>query len=235
MVYIKWDLPNKWKGKVRVKIFEYSASREYLLQPDVVEYDKDVMTKPGFDLILCSNTLHVLGIVLDFWAKARTLDDISLPMRDINTFNTQALIEKSWMMNNSIYQDMAREPQSMTKHLMHILDAKYGKANLRDIVKNNCTHLSIPEQSSLLELLQDFEVLFDGTLGDWDCEVVSLQLREGAQSYHGHLFPIPKKHLDVTKRKFKDYVMWEYYNGKLTQNGLHQPLQYQKGQNHQGC
>eukprot|EP00804_Cyclotella_cryptica_P022857 CCRYP_005057-RA/>CCRYP_005057-RA protein AED:0.35 eAED:0.36 QI:0/0/0/1/0/0/2/0/611 len=107
-------------------------------------------------------------------------------------------------MNNSIYQDTSKEPQSTleaTKRLIHILDAKYEKADLRAIVKNNCTHLSVPEQTKLLELLQEFEELFSGKLGDWDCKPVSLQLKEGAQPYHGRPFPIPKKHIEITKRE----------------------------------
>ena len=51
---------------------------------------KDPVDKPGFDLILGSNTLKQLGIVLDFWTKEITLDEISLPMRDINNLNTQS-------------------------------------------------------------------------------------------------------------------------------------------------
>eukprot|EP00804_Cyclotella_cryptica_P018327 CCRYP_017977-RA/>CCRYP_017977-RA protein AED:0.45 eAED:0.45 QI:0/-1/0/1/-1/1/1/0/150 len=107
-------------------------------------------------------------------------------------------------MNNSIYQDTSEEPQSMleaTKRLIHILDAKYEKVNLKAIVKDNCTHLSVPEQTKLLELLQEFEELFNGTLGDWDCKPVSLQLKEGAQPYHGRPFQIPKKHVEITKRE----------------------------------
>ena len=53
----------------------------------------------------------------------------------------------------------------------------------------------------LLELLQNFEELFDGTLGDWDCKPVSFQLKEGAQPYHGRPFPIPKKHMETTKKE----------------------------------
>eukprot|EP00804_Cyclotella_cryptica_P029391 CCRYP_013329-RA/>CCRYP_013329-RA protein AED:0.14 eAED:0.20 QI:0/0/0/1/0.5/0.33/3/0/844 len=156
------------------------------------------MTKPGFYLILGSN-----GIVLDFWTKEITVDDISLPMRDINKLKTRATIERAWTMNNSIYQDTSKEPQSTleaTKHLIHILDAKYEKADLRAIVKDNCTHLSVPEQTKLLELLQEFEELFSGKL-DWDCKPVSHQLKEGAQPYHGRPFPIPKKHVEITKRE----------------------------------
>ena len=54
------------RGKVRIKFLDYSASREYLVQPDIVEYDGKTMSKPGFDLILGTNTLKELGIVLNF-------------------------------------------------------------------------------------------------------------------------------------------------------------------------
>ena len=151
-----------------------------------MEYKEDSMVKPGFDLILGSNTMKELGIVLNFWTKEITVDDISLPMRDINKLKTKASIERAWTMNNSIYQDMSKEPQSMleaTKCLIHILDAKYEKEDLRSIVKDNSTHLSNPEQTKLLELLHEFEELFSGKLGDWDCKPVSLQLKEE----HSHI------------------------------------------------
>ncbi len=73
-----------------------------------------------------------LGIVLDFRTKEITLDEISLPMRDINKLSTRAQIEKSWSLNNSIFQENTKEPQSTleaTKRLIQILDAKYEKAD----------------------------------------------------------------------------------------------------------
>ena len=112
-------------------------------------------------------------------------------------------------MIKSIYQNLSKEPRSLleaTEHIIHILDAKYEQADLRAIVNDNCTHLSSPEQAKLLELLQDFEELFNGTLGDWDCQPVSLQLKDGAQPYHDRPFPIPKKPVETTKKKYEDYV-----------------------------
>ncbi len=47
------------------------------------------------------------------------------------------------------------------------------------------------------------EELFNGTLGDWDCNPVSLQLKEGAQPYHDRPFPIPKKHADNLKKEIQ--------------------------------
>ncbi len=53
-------------GKLRIKFLYYSASREYLVQPDIVEYDGTTMSQPRFDLILGTKTPKELGIVLKF-------------------------------------------------------------------------------------------------------------------------------------------------------------------------
>jgi hypothetical protein len=46
----------------------------------------------------------------------------------------------------------------------------------------------------LLDLLKEFEDLFDGTLGVWNQEPVHLELKEGAKPFHGRPFPVPKIH-----------------------------------------
>ena len=53
------------------------------------------------------------------------------------------------------------------QRMVKILDAKYEKADLQAIVRDKCAHLKPKEQALLLELLTDFEPLFDGTLGTW--------------------------------------------------------------------
>ncbi len=85
------------------------------------------MTKPEFDLILGCNTIKELVIVLIFWTKETTRDEISLPIRDINNLRTKTAADNAWVVNNSIYQSTSQEPQSTleaTKHLIKILDAK---------------------------------------------------------------------------------------------------------------
>jgi hypothetical protein len=72
--------------------------------------------------------------------------------------------------------------------------AKYNKADLPSIVKDNCAHLSAPHQSLLLALLLKYEELFDGMLGDWKLLPVSIELKEGVKPYHGRPYPIPKIH-----------------------------------------
>jgi hypothetical protein len=78
--------------------------------------------------------------------------------------------------------------------VVEILDAKYDKADLPSIVKNNCAHLSTPHWNSLLALLLKYEELFDGMLRDWKLPPVSIELTEGAKLYHGRPYTIPKIH-----------------------------------------
>jgi hypothetical protein len=80
---------------------------------------------------------------------------------------------------------------------MQILDAKYTKADIRLVVRDNCKHLKVDQQKKLLQLLTKYEMLFDGTLGDWKTKPVSSQLKEGASLYHGQAFPVPKIHKDT--------------------------------------
>ena len=64
-----WNTSNgifqtKRKAKVELTFFDYSDSKRYYSEPDVVEYNKD--SKPQYDLILGNETMKELGIVLDF-------------------------------------------------------------------------------------------------------------------------------------------------------------------------
>jgi hypothetical protein len=74
---------------------------------------------------------------------------------------------------------------SSHKRVVEILDAKYDKADLPSIVKNNCMHLSTSHQNLLLALLLKLMELFDCTLGDWKLPPVSFELKEDAKPYHG--------------------------------------------------
>ena len=145
-----------------------------------------------------------LGIVLDFQTKERRIDHIILPMRDINNLTSPSM-DKAWAVNNN----MVHEPhstQEATERVINILDAKYEKADLQSVVSTNCSHLSLQDQNKLLELLTEFEELFDGTLGDWKTDPVSFELKEGAKPYHGRSYPVPKAYKDTTIRELNRLV-----------------------------
>jgi hypothetical protein len=70
-------------GEVELSFVEYSGSEKVHLHPDIVEYSKGG-PPPLYDLIIGKQTLHDIGAVLDFKERTITIDDILLPMRNIN-------------------------------------------------------------------------------------------------------------------------------------------------------
>jgi hypothetical protein len=132
--------------------------------------------------------------VLDFKEKTITIDEILLPMRNINNLQLKSSISRALKLNTSFSQEPA-STQGATKRVGEILDAKYAKADLPVIVRDNCKHLNPSERESLLSFLLKFEQLFlDGVLGEWNLMPVSIQLKEGAKPFHGRPKPIPKIH-----------------------------------------
>ncbi len=135
-----------------------------------------------------------------------TIDEVKLPMQNINCLQGSSTL-RALKLNHSL----AMEPQSTqdaTKRVTRILDAKYQKADLKSIVRDNWIHLSANQQKKLLQLLKKYESLFDGTLGDWKTKPVSFQSREGVSPYHGQAFPVSKIHKDT--KRWKDCANWGY-------------------------
>ena len=78
--------------------------------------------------------------------------------------------------------------------MVRILNAKYKQADPPKVVRDNYTHLDSGQKEDFLVLLGKFDELFDGTLGDWKTEPVSLEIKEGANPFHGRPVPAPVIH-----------------------------------------
>ena len=117
---------------------------------------------------------------MDFQQMKITIDHNTVPMRSTNSFlDSKAL--------NNFHRDHL-EPTSTkdsTKRTVEILDVKYEKANLAEIVSKHCTHLSSQQHNKMFHLLTKYEELFDGTLGDFKTDPVRLRLKKDAKPYHG--------------------------------------------------
>ncbi len=77
------------------------------------------------------------------------------------------------------------------------------KADLPAIMRENCSHLKASDREKLLAVLLKFELLFDGTFGDWILPPESFELKEGMKPYHGRPYPIPHKHKAVLMKEIK--------------------------------
>ena len=98
---------------------------------------------------------------------------------------------------------LAQEPvstHSATKRVVEILDAKYEKADIPAIVRENCSHLGVTDREKLLSVLVKFKPLFDSTLGDWNLPPVSFELKKGMKPNHRKACPIPQIYKAILKQ-----------------------------------
>jgi hypothetical protein len=61
----------KRKAGIELNFFEYSNSKRYLLEPDIVKYNKN--NKPQYDLILGVKTMKECSIILDLKEKIHNM------------------------------------------------------------------------------------------------------------------------------------------------------------------
>ena len=143
-------------------------------------------------LIIGIETMTKLGMVLNFDDMMIMIDQQKLPMRTFESISNPKQLRSQFK--------AFTEPISMqeaTNRAVTILDAKYKKTNLLQVVNKNCKHLTMSQWNHLLKLLIEFKELFDGTLGDWKTEPVKFQLKPGTALYHGRAFLIPHIHLET--------------------------------------
>ncbi len=162
-------------GNIEISFVEYSASKKVRLQSDIVEYCPGDQV-PMYDLIIGKQTMHDLGVKLDFQEKTITIDEILLPMRKIANLQLKPRITRA-LRENTFFSQEPISTHSTTKRMVKIFNAKYEKADLPAIIRENCSHLAASDREKLLSVLLKFEPLFNGTLGDWKLPPVSFELR----------------------------------------------------------
>ncbi len=186
---------------IEVFFVEYSTSKKFHLQPDIVEYGPGDQA-PKYDLIIGKQrTMHDLKVILDF--KEKTIQiKILLPMRNIANLQLKPKINRALRQNTCLAQEPI-STRSATRPRMEFLDSKYEKADLPVIVRENFSHLQASDREKLLSVLLKFESRFDGMLGDWNLPHVSFELKEGMKPYHSRPYPIPHKHKAVLMKEIK--------------------------------
>jgi hypothetical protein len=118
-----------------------------------------------------------------------TWDTDTIPMknRDACTLSSvETLIE--------VYMS-ANEPQTLRNEYspaIKILDTDYKPASLDDVIKS-CENLHVEEQHQLKTLLQQYEHLVDGTLGELKIEPISLQLMDpNCKPIYARAYTVPR-------------------------------------------
>ena len=151
----------------------------------VIEWDVHLTDNLGaYDMIIGRDLLEFLGIDVRFSTLTLEWDGVELPFKNVDD-----TIEEAYHVD---------EPDMVKDSIKKILDADYNAADLDEVCKEQ-VHLNDEEQNKLLELLNKYEDLFDGTLGKWKGSQADLELKEEAKPYHAKAFPIPRVHMETLK------------------------------------
>ena len=166
-------------------------------------------------MILGVDTLRKFGVILNFAESTITIDHHEITMRPLDAFSSVETRRHVLKRENRITHQVTSFPKAQpdpvvvaeaTDRTLGILDAKYEKADLPKVIRENCSHLSSVQRANLLKLLQKYEELFDGSLGDFQTDPVSFDMNLGAKPYHGRAFPVPHTQKEVFKKEVERLV-----------------------------
>ncbi len=80
------------------------------------------------------------------------------------------------------------------------MDAKYKRTDAAEVVKG-LTHLNAHQKADLLQVLQENDKLFDGTLGFYPHKKVHIVIDPNAKPVHSRSYPVPQIYLKTFKKE----------------------------------
>lgn len=122
-----------------------------------------------YDVILGRNALQQLGITLDFKNSVIKWNNTSVEMKEPTFLN-----RKSNLINLA-YDDKPLHCAESSERAERILNLTSPKADLATIAAGQ-KNLTRDQKQALHKLLLEYEDLFDGSIGDWKTDPISLEL-----------------------------------------------------------
>jgi hypothetical protein len=161
------------------------------------ELDKNrVVDQHSYDLILGANFLAKSGIDIKYSSGTVEWFDNELPMRDPNCLDNHEYIAMAEALEVHREEEalFGRDWYDPDCFATAILDAKYKKVNVDDVVEQ-LTHLSESQRDDIRAALKKFTKLFDGTLGVYTHRKFHIDVMPGAKPKHVRPYAIARIHL----------------------------------------
>ena len=92
--------------------------------------------------------------------------------------------------------------QEANEQMIKILNSTYEKSDLKQ-VSDNWTQLDSEGRTLLLTLLEDFKDFFGGALGDWDTELINLDLNTDSKQFNSRYYTVPRINKEVFRKDLK--------------------------------
>ena len=149
-----------------------------------------------YDFIIGMDLMTELGIYVKTDTKEVCWDGASTPLVQRGDYQSRENLHAAYIYAAEVKETVLQAEERQTR----ILDADYSKVDIASHVRT-LLHLTTHEQSLLVDLLEQFPILFGGGLGRLDIPPIHLELKPGSKPYHARAFPIPQALEGTTKKE----------------------------------
>ena len=143
-----------------------------------------------YEMIIGLDLMVQLGLTADFKRQVLEWDYATIHMKESINLIGQSNLTKREMREVVMQNAEPDSTQEATEQMVKILDSTYSNVDLEQVV--NASQLNDKERTLLLSLIEDFEDLFDGTLGKWSTDPVDLELKPYSKPFNSRYYPVPR-------------------------------------------
>ena len=145
-----------------------------------------------------------LGLTSEFKRQVLQWNGATVHMKESINLLGQYDLAKRKMCEVAMKTEKPAFTWEATERTVKILESAYTKADLEQLV--SASQLIAEEINLLLSLLEDFEGLFDSTLGDWANEPVDLELKPYYKPFNIIYYPVPRTKKKIFRKELKRLV-----------------------------
>ena len=156
-----------------------------------------------YDMIVGSDFLAKFGINLNFNSLQVEWFGQTLPMNSTGfTKERQALFLEQYLLEVENEQSWRDCDDGIERFIAApIMDSKYEKNDIDTVIEENCQHLTLEQQRDLKTLLLSHTKLFDGTLGCYPHDKMTIELEPNAKPVYRRAYPVPHVHKAAFKKE----------------------------------
>ena len=156
----------------------------------------------GYGMIIGLDLLCELGLIINRKEKVIQWQDLKIPMTTpVTNFKNRKKLRA--------VLESTKEPESTKSErsrLVKILDADYIPVDIDDIVMK-ADNLNKEQNDSLKILLNRYNNLFDGNIGDFNVPPpIKLEVKSNIEPVHSRPFPVPHIHMQTLYKEIQRMV-----------------------------
>jgi hypothetical protein len=170
-------------------------------QQKVLVFDNDNVI---YNIILGTNFISKTSIKLNYSEGNMEWFDCSIPLHPPGGLNLKEFNAMEDMFHIQVKDKIFGEDW-LECFAAEILDAKYERTDVVEVVKG-LTHLNTHQKADLLQVLQENDKIFNGTLGVYPHKKTRIDIDPNAKPVHSRPYPVPQIHLKTFKKELNHLV-----------------------------